>query len=60
MIVLTPAAVIAGAGMATLWFKFAVSLDLCLPVKLPLVFAPSILLAAIPTAWAMSKLEEQH
>ncbi|MCE1053389.1 hypothetical protein [Pseudomonas alloputida] len=59
MIVLVPAVVIAGSTMATLWFKFAVSLDLSLPAKLTLMFGPSILLAAIPIAWLMSKIEEK-
>lgn len=60
MIVLAPTVIIAGSAMATLWFKFAVSLDLSWPAKLAVMCGPSILLAAIPTAWLMNKLEEKH
>jgi len=59
MIVLAPTVIIAASVLATLWFKFAVSLDLSVPAKLALMFGPSILLAAIPTAWLMNKIEEK-
>lgn len=60
MIVLAPAVIIAASVMATLWIKFAVSLDLSFPATLALMFGPSILLGAIPTAWLLNKLEEKH
>ncbi|MNH40630.1 hypothetical protein D3C79_1019830 [compost metagenome] len=60
MIVLVPTVVIAGSAMATLWFKFAVELDLSWPAKLAVMCGPSILLAAIPIAWLLNKLEEKH
>lgn len=59
-IALAPAVIIAASAACTLWIKFAVSLDLSWPAKLVVVFVPSTLLAAIPTAWLMSKLEEKH
>jgi len=60
MIVLAPAVIIAASAAFTLWIKFAVEVDLSWPEKLVLMVAPSILLAAIPTAWLMNKLEEKH
>lgn len=59
MIVLAPTVIIAGSVMATLWFKFAVSLDLSWPPKLAVMCGPSILLAGIPTAWLLNKIEEK-
>lgn len=60
MIVLAPTVIIAASAAFTLWIKFAVELDLPWPGKLALMAGPSILLAAIPTAWLMNKLEEKH
>lgn len=60
MIVLAPTLIIAASAAFTLWLKFAVELDLWWPAKLALMAGPSILLAAIPTAWLLSKLEEKH
>lgn len=60
MIVIAPVVIIAASVMATLWFKFAASLDLSWPAKLAIMAGPSILLAAIPTAWLMNKIEEKH
>ncbi|RZI91657.1 MAG: hypothetical protein EOP15_00195 [Pseudomonas sp.] len=60
MIVLAPTVIIAASAAFTLWIKFAVELDLSWPAKLALMAGPSILLAAVPTAWLMNKLEEKH
>ena len=60
MIVLAPTVIIAASAAFTLWVRFAVSLDLSWPAKLAIMTGPSILLAAIPTAWLMNKLEEKH
>lgn len=60
MIVLAPTVIIAASAAFTLWVRFAVSLDLWWPAKLAIMAGPSILLAAIPTAWLMNKLEEKH
>lgn len=60
MILLVPTVIIAASAAFTLWVRFAVSLDLSWPVKLAVMCGPSILLAAIPTAWLMKKLEEKH
>jgi len=60
MIVLAPTVIIAASAAFTLWVRFAVSLDLSWPAKLAIMAGTSILLAAIPTAWLMNKLEEKH
>ena len=60
MIVLAPTMIIAASAAFTLWIKFAVALDLSWTAKLALMAGPSILLAAIPTAWLMNKIEEKH
>lgn len=60
MIVLAPTVIIAASAAFTLWIKFAVELDLSWPAKLALMAGPSILLAAIPTAWLMNKIEGKH
>ncbi len=60
MIVLAPTVIIAASAAFTLWIKFAVELDLWWPAKLALMAGPAILLAAIPTAWLLNKLEEKH
>lgn len=60
MIVLAPAVIIGASAAFTLWVKFAVELDVSWPAKLALMAVPSIMLAAIPTAWLMNKLEEKH
>lgn len=60
MIVLAPTVIIAASAAFTLWIQFAVSLDMSWPAKLALMAGPSILLAAIPTAWLMNKIEEKH
>ena len=60
MIVLAPTVIIAASAAFTLWVRFAVSLDLSWPAKLAIMAGLSILLAAIPTAWLMNKLEEKH
>lgn len=60
MIVLAPTVIIAASAAFTLWVRFAVSLHLPWPAKLAIMAGPSILLAAIPTAWLMNKLEEKQ
>ncbi|MCE0989336.1 hypothetical protein [Pseudomonas alloputida] len=60
MIVLAPTVIIAASAAFTLWIKFAVELDPSWPAKLALMAGPSILLAAIPTAWLMNKIEGKH
>ncbi|WP_332774234.1 hypothetical protein [Pseudomonas sp. ESBL1] len=60
MIVLAHAVVIGASAASTLWVKFAVELDVSWPAKLALMAVPAILLAAIPTAWLLNKLEEKH
>ncbi|MFV3380305.1 hypothetical protein [Pseudomonas sp. NY15354] len=59
MIVLAPAVIIAASAAFTLWIKFAVELDLWWLAKLVLMAGPAILLAAIPTAWLLNKIEEK-
>ncbi|MNC78429.1 hypothetical protein D3C75_1306330 [compost metagenome] len=52
--------VIGASAAFTLWVKFAAELDVSWPAKLVLMAGPAILLAAIPTAWLLNKLEEKH
>lgn len=59
MIVLAPTVIVAASAAFTLWIKFAVDLELWWPAKLALMAGPAILLAAIPTAWLVNKIEEK-
>ena len=57
MIVLAPAVIVAGSVMAYLWCEFAISLDLPKPVRFGIYITPVVLLAAIPVAWVLNKIE---